>query len=63
MNILDIVITIKDSSEAENVNRNGLNAHFNHFTSICIDPQELCLYICDNGTNSIRKLTMQDCSL
>jgi hypothetical protein len=41
-----------------NVNGTGVNAYFKNPAALCVNPHDLCLYICDSGNSAIRKLTM-----
>jgi DNA-binding beta-propeller fold protein YncE len=37
----------------------GLNACFKNPAMMCLNPNDECLYVCDEGNNSIRKITLQ----
>ena len=59
--VAEMVTTLAGSSEGRRDGK-GSDALFQAPWGMCINPHDQCLYICDSGNNSIRKLTMQGIS-
>ena len=50
---------LSPSEQPDGKDGNGQEASFRRLYGICINPNDECIYVCDELDNSIRKVTME----